>query len=100
MAYIPQRKPTARPKRTFVDRDDRYNSTTWRRFSKSFLKMNPFCAGILNDGSACTSLATVTDHVHPVSEGHDFLDNEFQPMCASCHNRKSAKSRHSKKIND
>ena len=100
MAYIPKKKPTIRPARTFVDRDERYNSTVWRRFSKSFLKINPMCAGVLNDGTPCTSLATVTDHIHPVSDGHGFWDNDFQPLCASCHNRKSAKSRHGKRIND
>jgi 5-methylcytosine-specific restriction protein A len=43
----------------------------------------------------CERLATVVDHIQPVRLGGEFWDRDnWQPMCASCHNAKSAKERH------
>ena len=64
-------------------KEPRYNSRRWRKARFSFLKYNPTCI-------VCNKLATVVDHIKPVRLGGEFwnVDN-WQPMCAVCHNRKS-----------
>ena len=78
-------KSLAKPfaKRT---QDKRYWSTWWRTFRRTYLKRNPLCAH-------CEWPATVVDHIRPVSQGGDFYRGPFQPLCKSCHMRKSAQER-------
>ena len=97
MAYIPKRttgyswiKSTPTTKREFSRvHDERYNSRRWRKLRAAFLALNPVCAV---DG--CGAVATVCDHITPVTAGGDFWEGPFQPLCKSCHNRKSSRERH------
>lgn len=76
-------KPFAKRKQ-----DKRYWSQLWRKLRKAFLKQHPVCA-------ACGWQANVVDHIRPVTQGGAFYDvSNLQPLCTSCHNRKSAKERH------
>lgn len=58
----------------------------WQRESKAFLADHPFCA-------ACDSPATVVDHITPhKGDQHLFWDRgNWQPLCTSCHSRKTAR---------
>ncbi len=64
-----------------------YNSTKWRRISRSFLSLNPLCI-------MCGRPAKITDHKEEIREGGEKYDKEnLQPMCISCHNKKTAEER-------
>lgn len=56
----------------------------WRKESKAFLALNPWC---VNLGEGCTRLAVLVDHVVP-HKGDMILfwrrDN-WQPLCKHCH---------------
>lgn len=70
----------------------KYNSQRWRKLSKWNLRNNPLCCECEEKG--LFKPAKVTDHKHPVSKGGDFWDtNNFQSLCISCHNSKSAKEK-------
>ena len=64
-----------------------YNSKKWRETSKSFLKANPLCI-------ECKHPAVITDHIEEIRDGGSQYDWEnLQPMCRSCHNKKTAEER-------
>lgn len=75
-------KPFAKRKQ-----DKRYWSVLWRKLRKAYLAQHPVCA-------VCEWPANVVDHVTPVTQGGAFYDvKNLQPLCTSCHNRKSARER-------
>ena len=64
--------------------DARYQSGGWRRARLAYLKQHPTCV-------ECGRLANVVDHIEPVRLGGEFWDSSnWQAMCTSCHNAKSA----------
>ena len=62
-----------------------YNAT-WRKARATFLRRNPLCVD-------CGRPATVVDHIVPHrGDTNKFWDTEnWQPLCAACHNRKTAR---------
>lgn len=56
----------------------------WRKERKSFLERNPLCV-------ECGRLANVVDHriPHKGDESLFYNQSNWQPMCTSCHNRKT-----------
>lgn len=76
-------------------RDKRYDSTQWKRARKGFLRKNIFC--VMCEQMDIETLATVVDHINPVSQGGEFWDrSNWQGLCANHHNSKSAKERNEK----
>ena len=64
-----------------------YASTRWRKYRRWYLNRNPLCSVV-----GCNNAATVVDHIISVNEGGSFWDKEnHQPMCKSCHDKKTAK---------
>lgn len=63
----------------------------WRKARKWFLSRNPLCVQCLEDGRLTP--ATVVDHVVPHrGDVNLFWDvNNWQALCKSCHDRKTAK---------
>lgn len=61
------------------------SGSRWKRFRIAYLKRNPFCV-------KCGNEATVIDHLNGQGRaGVDaFKEWNCQPMCATCHNRKTA----------
>lgn len=60
-----------------------YSSSRWRRFRKWFLNQNPICR--------CGLPATLVDHITPIADGGAKLQaSNCQPLCASCHGKKTA----------
>lgn len=91
MPTIPRRQtPAPRPLddgRRDTPQDKRYWSTAWRRARVGFIAKHPTC-------NSCGRTATVVDHITPVTMGGEFWDrNNWQPLCESCHNRKSSGER-------
>jgi 5-methylcytosine-specific restriction protein A len=80
-----------------------YNTRLWRKTSKAFLAENPYCAPCHAQGRV--ALAKVTDHIKPINpvDAYDTKNSlygepldpaNFQPMCVSCHAKKSGKESH------
>ncbi len=62
----------------------------WRKAREGFLASNPFCKRCLDEG--IYEPATVVDHIIPhKGDNKLFWDrNNWQPLCKSCHDRKTA----------
>ncbi|WP_366923858.1 HNH endonuclease [Metallumcola ferriviriculae] len=61
----------------------------WRKASKRFLKVNPLCKYCEKEGKLTP--ATVVDHIQP-HRGDKTLfwdENNWQPLCKKCHDRKT-----------
>lgn len=83
-----ERKPFEREK----GNQDFYNSSKWRKTSKAFRMLNPLCVECERNGKV--SASNVADHIRGLGfllkKDMDPYDHkELQPLCSSCHNRKS-----------
>lgn len=64
-----------------------YDSMAWRRARRAVLRRAWRCA-------RCGAIAEHVDHIVPIADGGALLDAEnLQPLCAPCHNAKSATER-------
>ena len=69
-----------------------YQSHKWRKHRKLFLQTNALCIECLKEGRSVP--ANVVDHKTPINKGGDKWDyDNLQPMCSSCHNKKSGRER-------
>lgn len=68
-----------------------YNTSRWKTLRKEFLKVNPICVKCKANG--VVKAATVVDHVkpHKGSESLFWDQNNWQALCKTCHDRKTAK---------
>ena len=55
----------------------------WRQLRLAFLREHPICA-------VCGRPATDVDHVVPKAEGGDDTEENLQPLCRTCHRKKTA----------
>ncbi len=61
-----------------------YDTSAWKRLRKLVLTAEPLCRMCAETGKA--TLATVVDHVEPVSAGGAAIDpDNLQSLCKSCH---------------
>lgn len=68
-----------------------YNTSRWRRLRKQFLHKHPLCEACKRKGIVI--VATVVDHIKP-HQGDEKLfwdESNWQSLCKSCHDRKTAK---------
>lgn len=82
-SYRPVREPR-KSKRRF------YNSE-WEKARIAFLMAHPFCAECKRNGR--DTIATVVDHIQPHKGDLKLFWNQrnWQPLCTSCHNKKTAR---------
>ena len=81
--HAPSRDVSAEERRRTKPRKRFYGLASWQRLRRLFLRAHPWCL--------CGAAATVVDHVIPIADGGEPLDAaNLQPMCASCHSKKSA----------
>ena len=61
-----------------------YETPEWRRRRSEFLKKYPYCF-------ICGKPATIADHIIPHRGNLElfYSDENLQPMCQSCHSRKT-----------
>ena len=78
------------------DRENRpykklYNSSRWQRLRKQFLMRHPLCVECKKRDRVTP--ATVVDHVIPHKGNEELFWNQenWQALCKSCHDRKTAK---------
>lgn len=65
----------------------------WEEARKGFLAAHPECVGPGKDGRRCGAPATVVDHIKAHrGDMKKFWDRaNWQPLCASCHGKKTAR---------
>ncbi|MCB6219080.1 HNH endonuclease signature motif containing protein [Bacillus paralicheniformis] len=63
----------------------------WRKARQGYLSKHPFCVSCMKEGRRVP--ATVVDHITPhKGDKKLFWDSSnWQPLCAPCHSRKTAK---------
>jgi 5-methylcytosine-specific restriction protein A len=84
-SYVPEYKAFERNN----DNSDFYNSWPWRKAAKRFKDNNPICVEC--DKIGIVTKVKVVDHILPINKGGERLDEaNFQSLCESCHNKKSA----------
>ena len=61
-----------------------YYSARWKQLRRDFLKKYPYCF-------ICGRKATIVDHIQPHRGNLDLFydENNLQPMCWSCHSKKT-----------
>lgn len=64
---------------------------TWQRIRRRILANRPLCVACQSFGRA--TLATEVDHILPLRAGGTNEDSNLQPLCKSCHSRKTAAER-------
>ena len=90
------REPEARG-----SRHERGYNSRWARFAKAYLAQNPLCRTCQDKGRVAAAFCV--DHIDgkgPLGErGYD--PTNLQPLCESCHNRKTAsEQRHPERRRD
>jgi 5-methylcytosine-specific restriction endonuclease McrA len=69
-----------------------YHTKEWKALRLAVLRDEPLCRECNNAGSV--KLANVVDHIQPVRLGGAMWDQDnLQPLCLSCHQRKSRSER-------
>ncbi len=70
---------------------DRGYDWRWRRFRLAFLREHPLCAECERNGMV--QPATVVDHIEPHRGDRTkfWQTGNHQSLCATCHNRKTAR---------
>jgi len=67
-----------------------YDSTRWRNLRDMVIARHPLCEQCKSKG--LTTIATQVDHILPIEEGGNPTDwTNLQPLCASCHSKKTRK---------
>jgi len=63
----------------------------WGKARKRFLAEHPLCVECYREGKVVA--ATVVDHITPHKGNQDLFwdESNWQPLCKSCHDRKTAK---------
>lgn len=74
--------PAARPSPSARGYDRR-----WQRIRRRILATSPLCVHCRADGRV--TLATEVDHITPLRAGGTHTDDNLQPLCKSCHSRKT-----------
>jgi 5-methylcytosine-specific restriction protein A len=87
-ANLPPSRDNRRP-----SAQERGYTGRWQKASKAFLAAHPACVGTLPGGEECCEPATCVDHKNPHrGDWMLFWDRDnWQPLCASCHSRKTRK---------
>lgn len=107
MAYIPKRgnkRPWVAKRQMFEGRTQNpfYWSTIWRRKRASFVREHPLCLHCLKEGKHTPTQEI--DHIKPINPanaydtqngrfGQPLDDNNLQPLCTSCHMKKTGKQK-------
>ena len=90
--YCPEHSAGS-PDRLRGSATERGYDAKWRRARKRFLQRHPLCANCLSQG--VLTPATVVDHIVPHRGDRALFWDEknWQPLCKSCHDRKTGSGR-------
>lgn len=75
--------------------DKSFYNYRWAQYSRNRLKKHRLCVICQEEG--IITIARVTDHIVPMSEGgSEWDDSNHQSLCIAHHNSKTAKEKHGK----
>jgi len=76
-----------------------YDTTRWRSIRDRVIATQPLCLHC--EAKGLTVIATQVDHIIPIVDGGNptSMDN-LQPLCATCHSRKTCKENEPEKTID
>ena len=81
---------------TTYSNDARYSGSQWRKLRAQVLEAEPLCRECNSRGRV--TAAKMVDHIAPVTAGGEFYEwDNLQPLCDSCHARKSAREGNEKR---
>lgn len=84
------------PEGSTYGNDSRYNRKAWLTLRAQVLQAEPLCRECSKRGRV--EAAAMVDHIEPVTAGGAFYDwDNLQPLCNSCHAKKSACEGNAKK---
>lgn len=90
--YCSKHKPEPFQRNNRYVRDKFYDSTAWKKCSRSYLIEHPLCISCKEKGR--TTPAVHTDHIIPIGKGGSKLDrSNLQPLCLKCHASKTGKEK-------
>lgn len=89
-AYCDQHKRPAIDNRPSAR--ERGYGATWEKLRRMVLAREPLCRHCKRGGR--TTVANEVDHIKPLSGGGTNHMDNLQPLCKSCHSRKTASERH------
>lgn len=73
-----------------------YQSAKWKKFSQLYKDKHPLCCRCEAEGRV--TITNVTDHIVRIQDGGEpFAESNLQPLCTSCHSKKSISERFKKK---
>lgn len=86
--WIPERPAFENKPRKPEGLENFYSSPLWRKTRARILAKEPLCRMCYEKG--LTQAATVVDHILPINKGGEkYKQENLQPLCETCHNRKS-----------
>ncbi|MEN9760117.1 MAG: hypothetical protein RL676_1268 [Pseudomonadota bacterium] len=88
--YLLIHRDYGRARRGFDAEVGFYQSRDWRTLRSAVLREHPLC--VVCKAKDRLVAAAVVDHVVPLKDGGARFDRaNLQPLCVSCHNRKTAR---------
>ncbi|WP_281681847.1 HNH endonuclease [Zunongwangia profunda] len=93
----PKKKPWVQERKPFYRAHNNswfYNDYRWRKFTKRYKQRHPLCKDCKENNRVTET--KVVDHKVQYKKGapgwdlDNLKDEDFNPMCASCHNSKSS----------
>ena len=64
----------------------------WRKIREAFLRKRMWCSNPYGVHTGMRVMAVHVDHVVPLSQGGTHDEGNLNPLCTSCHSRKTAAS--------
>lgn len=93
VAYCPKhidQAPTGWSNKKEHEHQKIYHTQRWMKTSRQYRKENPLCVECKKEG--IIKSADVVDHIKPIQDGGEVFDwDNFQSLCHSHHNSKTAK---------
>ena len=88
-AYCPAHQPEQRAGEARLSPSRRGYDRRWQRLRRMVLAQQPFCVVCQRAGRVVA--ATDVDHIVPLSAGGTSAADNLQPLCHSCHSKKTAR---------
>lgn len=79
-----------RPRDTRPSPGQRKYGHAWKKRRDAYLEEHPWCVGVNGRHAGQQVKAVIVDHIKPLRQGGRDDDTNYQSVCRSCHNYKTA----------